>query len=624
MPEFLSAARALRPIQSGQRIFVGSGAAEPQLLVNALAERAGSLCDAEVVHLMTLGAAPYSDARFAGHLRHNALFIGSNVRGAVASGLADYTPCFLSEIPSLMRAGRLPLDAALIQVAPPEGGYCSLGVSVDVAKAAVESARYVVAQVNPRMPWTLGDSFVRVEDIDAFVEGPEDLLELPHEDATAASLWIGRFVERLVRDGDTLQLGIGAIPDAVLEALRGKKDLGVHSEMISDGVLDLWRRGVVTGKRKSVHPGKIVASFALGSRELYAALDKNPVFELRPSDQVNDPRLASQNDGLVAVNSALQVDLTGQVCADSIGPRFYSGVGGQVDFIRAAAWSKGGRSIIALPATAKDGALSRIVPTLIEGSGVVTTRADVDFVVTEYGIASLKGRTVRERAVALIQVAHPAHRRELFERAKSLGFLDADYRLPLNARPYRSDLEATVEFPRGRMFFRPLKPTDLRRLKELFYSQSAETTYLRFGAALSRLSEAEFQELVAIDYRGAVAVGGFVKDGTRERLAAVGRYALEPGSRWAECAFSVHDDYQGQGVGTFLLDYLSWIAKESGLEGFTAEVLSVNRAMRRCFEKRFRVMEEGPVPGGTRLTLRLSDWKGSGSPARAADHSLRG
>jgi acyl-CoA hydrolase len=465
MIKYISAKKAVAPIGSGQRIFVGSGAGEPQHLVEALSEHGKSLSDTEVLHLMTLGSAPYAETGKESVLRHHALFIGSNVRSDVKAGMADYTPCFLSEVPELFKSKRLALDAALIQVSPPKGGYCSLGIAVDVVKAAVKSASYVVAQVNPRMPWTNGASRIKVSAIDAFVKKEESLCELPISEPTASSLWIGKYVASLIEDGSTLQLGIGSIPDAVLASLYGKKDLGVHTEMISDGVLPLIEKGVVNGKQKTLHPRKIITSFCLGTKKLYDAVERNPRFEFRPTEYVNDPGVIAQNDRMISVNSALQVDLTGQVAADSLGNTFYSGVGGQVDFVRGATRSKGGRSIIALPATAKGGKISRISVCLSPGTGVVTSRADIDFVVTEFGIASLKGKTIRERAIALIQIAHPRFRMELAEQAKKAGYIDQGHILPQNESRYEVGLEAKKDFNGMQVFFRPIKPTDVRKLR---------------------------------------------------------------------------------------------------------------------------------------------------------------
>ncbi|HZT59994.1 MAG TPA: acetyl-CoA hydrolase/transferase C-terminal domain-containing protein, partial [Pyrinomonadaceae bacterium] len=417
--KLVDAATAVRSIRRGQRVFVGSGAAEPQALVNALGERAEELADTEIYHIMTLGVAPYAEARFARNFRHNAFFIGSNVRPAIHEGRADYTPIFLSEIPRLFRSRRVPLDVALIQLSPPdEHGFCSFGVSVDIVKAAAESASHVIAEVNPCMPRTLGDSFIHVSRLDLLVENYSEIPEPEQAEIDEAAIEIGRNVARLVDDGSTLQMGIGVIPNAVLAQLGGKKDLGVHTEMFSDGLLDLIESGVVNCSKKGFLDGKIVASFCMGTRRLYDFVDNNPLFEFRPVEFTNDPVQIARNRKMVAVNAALEVDLTGQVAADSIGSRFYSGIGGQVDFIRGAARSEGGKPIIALRSTAKNDTVSRIVPQLKEGAGVVTTRGDVHYVVTEYGIADLWGRNVRERAMALINIAHPKFREELLAEAK--------------------------------------------------------------------------------------------------------------------------------------------------------------------------------------------------------------
>jgi acyl-CoA hydrolase len=419
MSRFVGAGDAVACVGDGARILMGSGAAVPLELLRALCERARSLRDVEVCQLLTLGEAPYLQPELEGHVRHNAFFIGANTRAAVQDGRADFTPVFLSEVPALVR-GLLPVDVALVQVSPPDRhGYCSLGVSVDVVRAAVDSARVVVAEVNPRMPRTHGDAFLPFDRITHGVAVDHPILELCPEPIGDAERAIGRHVATLVRDGDTLQTGIGAIPNAVLAALEHHRELGVHTEMFSDGVVDLVERGVVTNARKSLHSGKLVTSFVMGTRRLYDFVDDNPTIEMHPSDYVNDPFVIAQHRGMVAINSALAVDLTGQVCADSIGPKFYSGVGGQVDFIRGAARAPEGRAVIALPSTAKGGTVSRIAVELAAGSGVTTTRNDVQFVVTENGIAPLHGKTVRERVRALVAVAHPRFRDELLAGARA-------------------------------------------------------------------------------------------------------------------------------------------------------------------------------------------------------------
>jgi 4-hydroxybutyrate CoA-transferase len=407
-------------IESNSRVYVHPGCALPQVLVQAMTDRYMELHNVEVVHICTFGIAPYTAPEMEGHFRHNALFIGSNCRKAVNEGRADFTPIFLSEIPSLFYKKILPIDTALIHVSPPDKyGFCSYGVGVEITKPAAETARFVIAQVNPRMPRTLGDSFIHIDKIDKVVEVDVPIVEAPMQSnkvtAEESEIFqrIGFHISELIEDGSTLQMGIGAIPDAVLSFLSNRKDLGIHSEMFSDGVIKLVENGVITNERKTLHQGKIVSSFVLGTKRLFDFLDNDPFLEFHPSHYTNDPFIIAKNDNMVAINSALEVDITGQVCADSIGNRIFSGFGGQVDFIRGASRSKGGKPIIALPATAKGGELSRIVPFLKQGAGVTTSRGDVHYVVTEYGIAELHGRSIRERANALIKIAHPKFREEL-------------------------------------------------------------------------------------------------------------------------------------------------------------------------------------------------------------------
>jgi acetyl-CoA hydrolase len=418
-----TADEAVKVIKSGERVYVHPGCAMPELLVEAMTRRYPELENVEVIHLLTVGKTGYSNPEMEGHFRHNALFIGKNVRSAVNEGRADFTPVFLSEIPELFYRRVLPINVALIHVSPPdEHGFCSFGVGVECTKPATEVADVIIAQVNPRMPRTLGDSFIHVDKLTWCVEADAPLKELPQVDRDTSPeesdvyRAIGKNIASLIEDGSTLQLGIGSIPDAVLTCLNGRKHLGIHTEMFSDGVAKLVEEGIITNERKSLHPGKMVVSFVLGTRPLFDFIDNNPVIEFHPSHYVNDPFIIAKNDRMVAINSAIAVDLTGQVCADSIGPSFYSGFGGQLDFIRGASRSRGGKPVIALPSTARQGSLSRIAPSLIEGAGVTTTRGDVHYVVTEYGIANLYGRTIRERARALIDIAHPSFREEL-ERA---------------------------------------------------------------------------------------------------------------------------------------------------------------------------------------------------------------
>lgn len=419
-----SAAEAVRVVESRQRIFATGNAAYPQALINALTERAGEVTDVEIIHLLSFGEAPYADPALARHFRHNAMFIGANVRKAVQQGLADFTPIFLSEISRLFTTGQMALDAALIQVSPPdEHGFCSYGCEVAVTKAAAENARVVIAEVNRQMPRTLGDSFIHLSRLHRLVEVDRPLPQVRQGSFDDLQARVGQNVAELVPHGATLQLGIGAIPDAVLAALITHRDLGVHTEMFSDGIVDLVEQGVITGTAKTLHRGKIVAGFCFGTQKLYDFIADNPIIEMHPTEYVNDPFVVAQNERMIAINSALQVDLTGQVCADSLGTRFYSGVGGQVDFMRGASRSRGGKPIIALPSTAKGGAISRIAATLEPGAGVTTTRNDIHYVVTEYGVAYLHGKTIRERVQALVGIAAPQFREELLRFAREQHYV---------------------------------------------------------------------------------------------------------------------------------------------------------------------------------------------------------
>jgi acyl-CoA hydrolase len=419
-----TADEALGCVKSGMRVYIQPGCAEPETLVEALMRRAPDVIDVEIVHMMTMGCAPYVAPEMVGHFRHNAMFIGGNVRDAINDGRADYTPIYLSEIEGLFESGQMPIDVALIEVSPPDShGFCSFGVGVDTTLTAARVASHVVAQVNDNMPRTYGDSFIHVDDIDAFVESTRPLCALKRPLVTDLQIAIAKNVANLIEDGACLQTGIGGIPDAILPMLMDRKDLGVHSEMVSDGVIPLIEAGVLTGARKNFKPRKIILGFALGTKHLFDFMDNNPIFEFHPTAYSNDPGLIARNDNMVAINSAIQVDLTGQVCSDSIGNQFYSGIGGQVDFLRGASRSKGGKPIIAISSTAKSGKISRIVPHLDPGAGVVTSRGLVRYVVTEFGAAYLHGKSIRERAKALIEIAHPDFRADLWEYCEKTKWL---------------------------------------------------------------------------------------------------------------------------------------------------------------------------------------------------------
>ncbi|MBI5395219.1 MAG: GNAT family N-acetyltransferase [Verrucomicrobia bacterium] len=583
-----SPAEAVRKIRPGQRIFVGTGCGEPLELVSALTKRAHDLSDTEIVHLLTFGEAPYAHKEMTQYFRINSFFIAENVRGVIQEGLGDYTPVFLSDIPRLFNSGRLPLDVALIQVTPPdENGICSLGVSVDIVKSAADNAALVIAQVNPRMPRTLGDTHIHVLDIDVLVPSDQPILEIPPTEIAEETQQIAEYVASLVDDGATLELGIGRIPHALLSFLSGKKDLGIHTEMITDDIIPLVEAGVITGARKTLDRGKIVASFCLGTKKVYDFVDNNPAFSFHPTEYVNDPFIISQQHKMTAINTALEIDLTGQVCADSIGSKFFSGVGGQVDFNRGASRARGGKAIIALPSTAKNGAVSRIVTQLTPGAGVVTTRADVHYVATEYGVVYLHGKSIQERALALITIAHPKFRPQLLKDAIEARYLSAelaDKETKIVAGP--KELRTTHLLPDGMQInFRPIQPTDEPNMRHLFYTLSQSTIYYRFMEHLKRIPRKQIQDFTYIDHRNDVAVVGTIPEAHGEDIIAVGRYYLDKKTNRAEVAFVVQDKWQGRGIGGFMLNHLIKIARRNGISGFTAEVLQTNRAMQAVVQK---------------------------------------
>lgn len=609
-PAWVTPAEALSHLRNGMRVFVGSGCAAPGLLIEALAARAPEVFDVEVLHILTHGPAPYARRELLDHVRQNSFFIGGNVRPAVHDGVADYTPIFLSEIPRLFRERRMHLDVALVQVSPPDAhGFCSFGVSVDVVKAAVESADHVIAEVNPAMPRTLGDSFVHVSQLHAMVRSDRPLFEFPMEAVTPEAERIAEYIESLVPDGATLQTGIGAIPSAVLARLGHKKDLGMHTEMLTEAVMPLIESGVLNGRRKSLLPGKIVTSFCFGNRRFYDYIHDNPAFEFRSTEFTNDPFQIARNRNMVAISSAIEVDLTGQVCADSIGGQFYSGFGGQVDFIRGAARSEGGKPIIALPSTTKNGRITRIVPWLQMGAGVVTSRADVHYVVTEYGIASLHGKSVRERALALIHVAHPDFREQLLKEARDAKLVSpTQIALPRGLLPYPRKYEVEHAGKDGlRFHVRPIRPTDEGLLKELFYSHDPSTVYQRYFTQLKRLPSEAVQRMVTLDYGSNMALVAEIPWEGRSRLVGVARYGREAATDWADVALVVQEDFRRQGLAAFLMRHLAKVALEQGIVGFRAEVLPENRAMLKTLQKVAEPLESSVESGVMKVRFRLAD-----------------
>lgn len=603
-----TADQALEVLKPGDRMFIGSACGTPRKLVQALADR--PIEDVEITHLLTLGVAPYAQEKLAARYRANAFFISANVRPAVWEGRADYTPIFLSEIPALFRSGRLPLDVALIHVTPPdEHGFCSFGVSVDITKPAAEAARCIIAEVNPRMPRTLGDSFIHVSKIDALVDNDAPLYEFVTPGESEVARRIAKNTADLVEDGSCIQVGYGGIPNALLSYLKGKKDLGVHTEVFSDSTIDLIEAGVINCRKKTLHPGKVVASFAMGSERLFRYIDNNPMFEFHPVDYTNDPFVISRNDKMVSINSALEVDLTGQVCADSIGYRFFSGIGGQVDFVRGAARSRDGKAIIVLRSTRDNDRFSRIVPTLTEGAGVVTSRGDVHYVVTEWGVAYLHGKTVRERALSLISIAHPKFRSELFKLAKDKHYIYADQpELPLVQVRYPEEFEARATLKDGTaVSIRPIKPTDEPQMRELFYSFSKDTVFYRFFSYLKAMPHEKLSKFVNVDYESEMAIVGLVRHLGDDRIIGSARYYVDKATGLAEYAIEVQDEFQNRGAGTVLFNHLMKVAKMKGIKGLVGYVLDTNTRAYRLMTKTGLPIETQWEDGVYTLTMRFKD-----------------
>jgi acyl-CoA hydrolase/GNAT superfamily N-acetyltransferase len=586
--------KALAHVKNGQRVFIGTGCGEPQLLVDALTKRAGELADVEIVHLLTKGDAPYASPKLADSFTVNSFFIGQNVRGLIQEGLGSYTPMLLSDIPLLFKAGQLPLDVVLVQVSEPNIlGKVSLGISVDIVKSAAENGSLVIAQVNKQMPWTFGDSLLDINDLDILVPADIPLIERVSKPMHEVSKKIAKLVASLVEDGSTVQFGlgrvpgIGRIPAACMHYLKDKKDLGIHTEMITDATIELIESGAVTGVRKTMDQGKIVTSFCMGTRKLYDLVNQNPLFSFKPTEYVNDSYIISCQRKMVSINMALEIDLTGQVCADSEGEKFYSGIGGQVDFNRGAARSKNGKAIIVLPATDEKAGKSRIVCRLSRGAGVVTTRGEVHYVVTEYGIAYLHGKNIEERTLALISIAHPDFREKLLNEAIEARYIRQDFASFGDKMVVASDeMKTSLLLDDGTLItFRPIHPTDEPSMRDLLYALSQETLYYRFMSKSSRFGHTQIKNFVYIDHRKDVAIVATLPAAYGEEMIAVGRYYLDERTNRAEAAFIVRDEWQNRGIGSFLFRHLITIAKRSGISGFTAEVLGENKRMQSIFNK---------------------------------------
>ena len=605
----VDAETAVSKIKNGSRVFIGTGCGEPQQLIRTMVEDL-NMQDIMLYQMLSWKFADYvDDPKFLKRFSLKLFFISHDLRKAAFEGKIDYVPTYLSQIPRYFANHRIGLDVALIQVSPPDKfGFCSLGVSVDITLAGAQNAKLVIAQVNPRMPRTWGDSFLHVDDIDYFVEYEEPLVEaVPTPKNQEIASRIGFYVNQLVDDGATLQIGFGHLPDAILQHLADKKDLGIHTQLITDAFLPLFENKVITNRKKTLYPGRVVASLCMGSEKLYRYVDDNPMFFFRSSEFVNDPTVIARNDNLISISSALEVDLTGQVCSDSMGHLFYSGIGDQVDFLRGSAMSKGGFSVIALPSTAQNGTVSRIVTHLSEGAGVATTRGDVNFVVTEYGIAELSGKSIYQRVMELAQIAHPKFREELIEVAKSKRYIFAD-QLP----PSQDDLifiesyKNRLTLRNGRTIeFRPLLPSDEFAYRNFFYSLQEKTIYFRFFYKMKLFShEVVQQQWASVDYRKNMSMIGMARIGGHQEIIAIGSYAEESESR-AEVAFVVREDFQGMGIASHLLATMEQIAKANNYTGFLATVLRENTAMLHVFKKRYPHAKT-TISGGSDVSIVMA------------------
>lgn len=590
--KFVPESVAFDQIQRGDRIFVGTGCGEPQYLIRALIEyveaHPKAFFDAEVVHVWTLGVAPYTEQKYSANFRHNSFFIGNDTRAAVNEGLADYTPVFLSQVPDLFYRGLIPIQVALIQVSPPDShGYMSLGVSLDIVKAAVDNASLVVAQVNSNMPRVHGDGFIHIEDVDFIIEHDEPLLEYETSAPDDITQQIGKYVARIIEDGDTIQVGYGSMTNAILSSLSNKKHLGIHTDLLTDGMVELMKKGVVDNSRKTINRGKTVATLCMAKKQTYYYIHDNPEIEFKTIDYTDNPMIIAQHENMAAINSALEIDLTGQATAESIGKTFYSGMGGHADFMRGAVLAPGGKPILIVQSTAENEEISRIVPFLAEGAGTTMNRGDIHYVVTEYGIAYLHGKNIRERAMELISIAHPKFRPSLIEEAKRLNLIYKDQayiggvggEYPERLETYRTTKSGLT------ISLRPMKISDEPLLKDLFYSLSEQSLYQRFISVRKDMPHLRLQEFVVVDYTNQMSILAVLRKGTKEVAIGLAQYLMSEEGHAAEVAILVRDEYQDRGVATELLTYLTYLGKRNGLLRFTAEVLKENVKMLHLFEK---------------------------------------
>jgi len=573
---------ALDAITSGARVFVGTACATPKTLVSALEGLKKELSDVQLIHFITTGAIATENGAPKTRFKHKSFFVGSDTREAMKTGQADYIPISISEVPNLIETGRIVFDVALIQVSLPDAfGYVSLGVSVDITKCAARYAKKVIAELNPNMPRTRGDTFIHIDEIDSFVMVDLPVIEYLHKPANARAEQIARYVACLIEDGSTLQVGLGQIPNEMLRFLTNRKNLGIHSDVITEPIADLIEQGVITGKEKTVHRGQVVASYCLGTRRLYDLIDGNPNFSFHPIEYVCDPIIIAKNSKMVSVSQAFAVDLTGQVCADQFDGEFYSGVSTQLDFLRSVSRCPGGRAIVCLAATTEDDSVSRIRPLLLQGEGVTIPRSDVHYVVTEYGMAYLYGKSIRDRALSLIEIAHPKYRMMLLEEAKRLGYVRKDQSLrSKSAYPEKEEREAVLKNGKH-VLIRPAKASDVEGLQNIFYKLPVEDVYTRFLSTLKSLSISEAQHLCNVDYENEMAYVAIIGERNEEKIIGTSCYFLNPTTNLAETAFMILPEWQRTGLGTQFQSIMMEYAKKKGIRGFFADILPQNTKMRR-------------------------------------------
>ena len=584
----VSAQEAIRKIQSGQRVFIGSSCGEPQGLVRELVNQAPCFADLEIVRLLSLESSPLT--QIAAKTEGNCFTIRSFYLGSVKPRSLErnkrfITPINLSAVPRLLKSRQLPIHVALIQVSPPDDfGWMSLGVSVDITLAGAQAADLVIAQVNPRMPRVLGRSFLHVDDVHLIVEGEEDLLTITDPPDSPAARRIAEHVAKLIDDGSTIQISLGAAPRATLLALGDRKDLGIHTRYLTDTIMDLVARGVITNRKKGFNEGKLVASAAIGSKNLYEFIDDNPGIEFYPSDYVNNPGIIARNNKMVALNVAMAMDLTGQAAADALPYNNFSGVSGIMDFIRGAADAPEGKSILMLPSTTLDGKSSRIVP-FLENIAVVVPRGDVQYVVTEYGIVNLFGKSLQERAMALISIAHPDFREDLFYQAKKIGLLGPERSLSESIFGiYPLKVEEIREVNGKKIFLRPSKPTDERLIQEHFYNMDKDDVISRFMHEKLLFPRQDVADMYQVDYVRNMTIVAVVGEEGVERIVSVGAYFFEPARNTAEVAFSVLKDWQGLGLSSLIIRKLADAARENGISGLTAYTSPSNQRMIKLFQ----------------------------------------